>query len=51
MMTSANRGWQLASLRAASVPFAFGPYPARAGQRANVIVRDPEGNLIQIFGR
>jgi len=41
----------IASLRAASVPFAFGPYPARAGQRANVIVRDPEGNLIQIFGR
>ena len=41
----------VASLRAASVPFAFGPYPARAGQRANVIVRDPEGNLIQLFGR
>ena len=41
----------IASLRAANVPFAFGPYPARAGQRANVIIRDPEGNLIQIFGR
>jgi len=41
----------IASLRAAKVPFAFGPYPAHAGQRANVILRDPEGNLIQIFGR
>lgn len=41
----------IAALRAANVPFAFGPYPARSGQRANVIIRDPEGNLIQIFGR
>ena len=41
----------VASLRAANVPFAFGPYPARSGQRANAIIRDPEGNLIQIFGR
>jgi hypothetical protein len=28
----------------------FGPYPARPGQRANVIVRDNAGNLIQCFG-
>ena len=41
----------VASLRAASVPFAFGPFPARSGQRANAIIRDPEGNLIQIFGK
>ena len=41
----------VASLRAANVVFAFGPFPARAGQRANAIIRDPEGNLIQIFGR
>jgi catechol 2,3-dioxygenase-like lactoylglutathione lyase family enzyme len=41
----------IASLRAANVPFAFGPFPARAGQRANAIIRDPEGNLIPIFGR
>lgn len=41
----------VASLRAANVTFAFGPFPARTGQRANAIIRDPEGNLIQIFGR
>jgi catechol 2,3-dioxygenase-like lactoylglutathione lyase family enzyme len=41
----------VAMLRAKSVPIAFGPYPARPGQRANVIVRDLEGNLIQFFGR
>ena len=41
----------IASLRAANVPLAFGPFPARAGQRANAIIRDPEGNLIHIFCR
>lgn len=41
----------IAAFRATSVPFAYGLYPARPGQRANAIVRDPEGNLIQIFGR
>jgi len=41
----------VASLRAAKVAFAFGPFPARTGQSANAIIRDPEGNLIQIFGR
>src|SRR5262245_27851091 len=37
----------LAMLRQRNVAIAYGPYPARAGQRANVIVRDYEGNLIQ----
>jgi hypothetical protein len=41
----------VAVLRSRGVEFAFGPYPAREGQRANVIVRDNTGNLIQFFGR
>jgi hypothetical protein len=41
----------LAMLRSKGVSMAFGPFLARAGQRANVIVRDLEGNLIQFFGR
>ena len=40
----------LATLQARKVDVAFGPYPARPGQRANVIVRDNAGNLIQFFG-
>ena len=40
----------LARLRERRVPIAFGPYPARAGQRANLILRDNAGNLIQLFG-
>jgi catechol 2,3-dioxygenase-like lactoylglutathione lyase family enzyme len=37
-------------LRARGVEIAYGPYPARPDQRANVIVKDNEGNLIQFFG-
>jgi len=37
-------------LKARDVDIAFGPFPARAGQRANVIIRDNAGNLIQLFG-
>jgi catechol 2,3-dioxygenase-like lactoylglutathione lyase family enzyme len=40
----------LATLRERGVSIAFGPFPARAGQRANFIVRDNAGNLIQFFG-
>jgi catechol 2,3-dioxygenase-like lactoylglutathione lyase family enzyme len=40
----------LAMLKARNVEIAFGPYPKRQGQRANVIVRDNAGNLIQFFG-
>ena len=38
------------TLRARGVAIAFGPFPASATQRANVIVRDNAGNLIQFFG-
>ena len=41
----------LATLTARGVPIAFGPFPARSDQRANVIVRDNAGNLIQFFGQ
>jgi catechol 2,3-dioxygenase-like lactoylglutathione lyase family enzyme len=41
----------VADLRSKSVDIAFGPYAAHNGQRANVIVRDLDGNLIQFFGR
>ena len=41
----------LAMLRKRNVQIAYGPYPARAKQRANVIIQDNAGNLIQLFGR
>jgi catechol 2,3-dioxygenase-like lactoylglutathione lyase family enzyme len=40
----------IAALRARGVEIAYGPYPARRDQRANAIIRDNGGNLIQIFG-
>ena len=41
----------LAILKARNVPIAFGPFPARPNQRANVIIRDNAGNLMQFFGQ
>jgi catechol 2,3-dioxygenase-like lactoylglutathione lyase family enzyme len=41
----------LKQLRARGVEFAMGPYPARPDQRENVIIRDNNGNYLQIFGR
>ena len=41
----------LTALRARGVEIAIGPFPAHDGQRANFIVRDNAGNLIQFFGR
>lgn len=41
----------LAILRARGVDIAYGPYPRQENQRANVIVRDNAGNLIQLFGK
>lgn len=41
----------LAALEERHVDIAYGPYPAQSNQRANVIVRDNAGNLIQVFGR
>ena len=40
----------VAALKERGVDIAFGPYPARGKQRANVIIRDRDGNLIQLFG-
>jgi catechol 2,3-dioxygenase-like lactoylglutathione lyase family enzyme len=40
----------VAMLRSRHVDIVVGPFPARRTQRANVIVRDNEGNLIQLFG-
>jgi catechol 2,3-dioxygenase-like lactoylglutathione lyase family enzyme len=40
----------IAALRARRVEIAFGPFPRRPTARANVIVKDNAGNLIQIFG-
>lgn len=40
----------LENLQKRGVTFAFGPFPATDKQRANVIIRDNNGNLIQIFG-
>ena len=40
----------LATLRARGVEIAMGPFPARGAIRANVIIRDNAGNLIQLFG-
>jgi catechol 2,3-dioxygenase-like lactoylglutathione lyase family enzyme len=40
----------VATLRARGVTIAMGPFPASETQRANVIVRDNAGNLVQIFG-
>src|SRR5262245_251309 len=37
-------------LRTRGVTIAFGPFPPQANQRANVLIRDNSGNLIQIFG-
>jgi catechol 2,3-dioxygenase-like lactoylglutathione lyase family enzyme len=41
----------VAILKARQVEIAFGPFPKRANQRANVIVKDNAGNLIQFFGK
>lgn len=40
----------VSELRARGVTIAFGPFPAQNGQRANVLIRDNAGNLIQVFG-
>ena len=41
----------MAALRARSIEIAYGPYPKSATQRANVIIKDNAGNLIQFFGK
>lgn len=37
-------------LRVRGVTIAFGPFPANGRQKANLLIRDNSGNLIQIFG-
>jgi catechol 2,3-dioxygenase-like lactoylglutathione lyase family enzyme len=49
MVTDYDR--TLATLRERGVEIAMGPFPARDGQRANVIIRDNAGNLLQLFAR
>ena len=39
----------VAGLKARGVPIAIGPFPASAEQRANLIIRDNNGNYIQFF--
>lgn len=41
----------MALFRKHQVEIAFGPYPPRPDQRANVVVKDNAGNLIQVFGK
>lgn len=41
----------LSALRARGIEIAYGPYPRRGDQPANLIIRDNEGNLIQVFGK
>ena len=41
----------LGILKARGVEIAYGPYPRRGNQRANVILRDNAGNLIQLFAK
>jgi hypothetical protein len=41
----------ISALRARGVQIAYGPYPKSATQRANAIIRDNAGNLIQFFGK
>ena len=41
----------LRRLREQSVPIAMGPFPARESQRANFILRDNAGNLLQFISR
>jgi hypothetical protein len=40
----------LARLKARGVEIAYGLFPARPNKRANMIIRDNAGNLIQFFG-
>lgn len=39
----------VALLKARGVAIAFGPFPATADQRANLIIQDNNGNLVQFF--
>lgn len=49
-MTIDNFDEAVAALRARDVDIAFGPFPSREGQPANIMIRDDAGNYIQLFG-
>ena len=49
--TRADFDRTIAAIRARGIEIAFGPYPKSATQRANAIIRDNAGNLIQFLGR
>jgi len=40
----------LATIKERGVPIAYGPFAAKEGRRANFIISDNAGNLIQFFG-
>jgi catechol 2,3-dioxygenase-like lactoylglutathione lyase family enzyme len=41
----------VATLKERGVDIAYGPFPKRGQQRANVIIRDHAGTMIQFFGQ
>jgi len=41
----------LETLRARGVTIAYGPFPSRPDQKANVIIKDNAGNFVQIVAR
>jgi catechol 2,3-dioxygenase-like lactoylglutathione lyase family enzyme len=41
----------LATLKSRGVQVAYGPFAAKEGRRANVIIQDNAGNLIHVFGK
>jgi catechol 2,3-dioxygenase-like lactoylglutathione lyase family enzyme len=49
--TVADFDGAVTALRERQVPIAIGPFPKRADQPANLMIRDHAGNYIQIFGR
>ena len=38
-------------IQARGVAFYLGPFPARPNRRANVLIKDNAGNLLQFFGK
>jgi hypothetical protein len=48
-MTIDNFDETVAALRMRGVDIAFGPFPAREDQPANIMIRDNAGNYIQLF--
>jgi catechol 2,3-dioxygenase-like lactoylglutathione lyase family enzyme len=47
----ANLSAAITLLGERQVPIAFGPFPATASQKANLIIRDNAGNLLQLIAK